>query len=150
VPNGTPSVRPGCTPPASNGTFALNFAGSGGTYPSKIDFHQIGGGFGGHFWFAHTRMAAAEGGRMKVEDTWTLDRSLSQWVRFMVHLPDHGANTRLASYEIDLGGGFAGRKRVVQQCTQEHPVGVAARVPGERGAAHPADHRRGRRQRRGS
>src|SRR5689334_15865950 len=25
-----------------------------GTYPSKIDFHQISAGYGGHFWFTHT------------------------------------------------------------------------------------------------
>jgi hypothetical protein len=120
VPDGTPAVRTGCTPPTSNGTFALDFGGSGGTYPSKIDFHQIGGGFGGHFWFAHTRPAGADGGKMKVSGTWALDRPLTQWARFMVHLPDHGAHTRLAAYEIDLGGGFTGRKRIVQQRVQQN------------------------------
>jgi hypothetical protein len=108
-------------PPATNGTFGLTFAGAAdGTYPSKIDFHQIGGGFGGHFWFAHTRQSSAEGGTMKVSGTWTLDRSLGQWVRFMVHLPDHGAHTRQATYDIDLGGGFGSRSRVVQQRVMEN------------------------------
>lgn len=120
VPDGTPSVRPGCDPPVTTGSFELNFAGSGGSYPSKIDFHQIGGGFGGHFWFAHTRSETHDGARMKVEGTWSLEQPLTQWVRFMVHLPDHGAHTRLASYEIDQGAGFVGRRRVVQQRTQEN------------------------------
>ncbi|BCB83030.1 SGNH/GDSL hydrolase family protein [Phytohabitans suffuscus] len=116
-----PSARPGCAHSADNGDFDLWFGGGpDGTYPSKVDFHQIGGGYGGHFWFGHTRPQGADNGMMKVTGTWTLDRSLNQWVRFLVHLPDHGAHTRLATYEIDLGGGQFTRKRTVQQRTQEH------------------------------
>jgi hypothetical protein len=120
IANGIPSVRPNCTRPTSNGTFALNFSsGSPGLYPSKIDFHQIGGGFGGHFWFAHTRLIGQDGGRMRVMGTWSLDRSLNQWVRYLVHIPDHGAHTRQATYELNLGSGWV-KKRVVQQRTQEN------------------------------
>ena len=65
IENGIPSVGPNCTRPASNGKFALTFSpGSPGLFPSKIDFHQLGGGFGGHFWFAHTWKAGQNGGRM--------------------------------------------------------------------------------------
>ncbi|WP_155369222.1 SGNH/GDSL hydrolase family protein [Catellatospora vulcania] len=121
VPNGTPSIRPGCTPPASHGAFALNFERDAlNQFAGKVDFHQIGGGFGGHFWFAHTRNPSYAGGKMKVTGTWTLDRSLSAWTRVMVHIPDHGAHTRQATYEIDLGNGSFTKRRVVAQRTREH------------------------------
>jgi hypothetical protein len=115
VPDTVPSVRTSCGHPWTNqGTFDLAFAGDGtGTYPSKIDFHQIGGGFGGHFWFARTRTAAAPA--MKVTGTWTLNRALAGWARVMVHMPDHGAHTQQANYEIDLGN--AVKHRVVLQRT---------------------------------
>jgi hypothetical protein len=118
-----PSIRPGCGHPWTNaGTFDLSFAAdSSGLYPSKVDFHQIGGGFGGHFWFAHTRKSDDEGGKMKVTGTWTLNRQMTGWARVMVHMPDHGAQTQQAAYEINLGQGFAsGEKRVVPQRTQAH------------------------------
>jgi len=120
VPNGTPSVRPGCTPPASQGKFDLTFAKDAqNQYSSKIDFHQIGGGFGGHFWFAHTRSPEALGDRMRVDGTWTLGRSMKGWTRILVHLPDHGAQTRQAMYDIDLGKGFV-KRRVLPQRVQEN------------------------------
>jgi hypothetical protein len=31
-------------------------------FPSKVDFHQIGAGFGDHFWFAHTRNVLGDPG----------------------------------------------------------------------------------------
>ena len=34
------------------------------TYPSKIDFHQIAAGYGGHFWFTHTIPSAQAGGQV--------------------------------------------------------------------------------------
>ncbi|MER5723363.1 hypothetical protein ABT043_15195 [Streptomyces sp. NPDC002418] len=115
LPDGTPSVRPGCTTPTSNqGNFALNFAAdSKGLYPSKIDFHQLGAGYGGHFSFAHTRQASAEGGKMKVTGTWTLNKTLSQPARVLVHLPDHGAQTQLAQYDVTTKTGV--RSRIVRQ-----------------------------------
>jgi hypothetical protein len=36
------------------------------TYPSKIDFHQIAAGYGGHFWFTHTIPSAQAGGQVPV------------------------------------------------------------------------------------
>lgn len=109
------SIRPGCTRPFTNqGTFGLRFATDGvGAYPSKVDLHQLGAGFGGHFWFGHARNKTLRGDSMRITGTWTLNRSLSQWARVMVHLPDHGAQTQEASYEINLGG--AKRTRVVLQ-----------------------------------
>ncbi|GGL13481.1 hypothetical protein GCM10012284_55270 [Mangrovihabitans endophyticus] len=116
-----PSIRPNCPQLSNNaGTFGLQFAGTGddGRFPSKVDFHQLGGGFGGHFWFAHTRN---DRDFLKVTGTWTLNQQINGWARVMVHMPDVGAQTQQAAYEIDLGDGFGnGKKRVVLQRTREH------------------------------
>lgn len=106
-PDATPIVRPGCARPVTNqGTFALSFAQDGqGNYPGKIDLHQLGAGFSGHFWYTHTRTADLRGGSMTITGTWTLNRTLNQWARVFVHIPDHGAHTQQARYEVDLGNG---------------------------------------------
>ncbi|SIQ55735.1 SGNH/GDSL hydrolase family protein [Micromonospora avicenniae] len=121
VPGGTPPIRAGCTNNWTNsGTFGLTFANdSAGRFASKVDFHQIGGGFGGHFWFAHTWAPGDLGGKMKVTGTWALNQAVNGWARVMVHLPEQGAHTRQAAYEVDLGTGFAsGKKRVILQRVQ--------------------------------
>ncbi len=119
VPNGvTPAGQTGhtCGSSASAGTFAFEFAEHNGTYPGKIDLHQIGAGYGDHFWFTHTRSPNdADGRRLKTTGTWTLGRSLDQWVRVMVHVPDHGAHTQQAKYEIDTGNGTFSRTRALGQ-----------------------------------
>ncbi|MFE9747176.1 GDSL-type esterase/lipase family protein [Saccharothrix saharensis] len=116
-PDDVPSVRPGCPRAFANqGAFSLDFgADAGGHYPSKVDFHQLGAGFGGHFYYAHTRTAGLRGGSMRVTGTWTLNRSLNGWARVFVHVPDHGAHTQQAAYEVDLGTGV--RTRVLLQRT---------------------------------
>lgn len=104
----------------SSGTFRLRFAADNvGNYASKIDFHQIGGGFGGHFWFAHTRTAGGPDAKMKVTGTWTLGRQLNRWARVLVHMPDHGAHTQQAHYRVNLGTG-ATKSRYLLQRTMEH------------------------------
>jgi hypothetical protein len=118
VPDSAPVLRPGCPRSFTNaGQFQLTFAGNGaGEYPSKIDFHQLGAGFGGHFWFGHARNARVREGTMKVTGTWTLDRSLDQWTRVLVHVPALGAHTQQATYDIDLGDGTR-KTRVILQRT---------------------------------
>ncbi|MWV75544.1 GDSL-type esterase/lipase family protein [Rathayibacter rathayi] len=107
--NATPS-RSDCAAKASNGSFAFSFFRSSlGQYPGKIDLHQLGTGANGHFYFAHTRPASNAmtnpSGTATINGTWTLDHSLSQWGRVLVHMPDHGAWTQQAEYTIDLGNG---------------------------------------------
>jgi hypothetical protein len=121
VPDGTPSIRPNCGRPWTNaGTFGLTFAADGaGNYPSKVDFHQLGAGFGGHLWRAHTRTAGDLGGAMKVTATWRLSQSRTGWHKIKIALPDHGAWTRQADYVINLGDGQT-RHRVVNQVWQAH------------------------------
>jgi hypothetical protein len=115
VANDVPSVRPTCGHPWTNaGTFTLNFRpDANGTYPGKIDTHQIGGGFGGHFWFTHTRTPADTGGRLSVLGDWKLSTTRNGPMRVMVALPDHGAETHLAVYTVITAQGA--RTRVVPQ-----------------------------------
>ncbi|WP_103513201.1 SGNH/GDSL hydrolase family protein [Streptomyces sp. SM13] len=119
VPNGVrPAGQTGhtCGAVSSDGTFAFSFADWNGTYPGKIDLHQIGAGYGDHFWFTHTRPAStSDGARLKTTGTWTLGSTLDQWVRIMVHVPDHGAHTQQARYEIDTGNGVFSRHRYIGQ-----------------------------------
>jgi len=118
LPDDVAAVRSGCSRRATNsGTFTLRFASdSTGAYPSKADFHQLGAGFNGHFWFAHTRQKDLRQGSMDVTGTWTLNRPLRQWARVLVHLPDHGAHTQQARYLIDTGSGIS--HRVIPQRVQ--------------------------------
>ncbi|MEU0656936.1 SGNH/GDSL hydrolase family protein [Streptomyces albogriseolus] len=99
------------------GTFQFTFypspaaTGPGlGLFEAKGDLHQIGGGHGGHFWYAHTRDTAHLGGpgaRMTIDGTWTLGRSV-EWARVFAHMPDTGAHTQQARYVIK---GVAGGDR---------------------------------------
>ncbi|GAA2643172.1 SGNH/GDSL hydrolase family protein [Streptomyces lunalinharesii] len=105
----------------SDGSFDFTFTDWKGTYPGKIDTHQIGAGYGGHFYFSHTRDKTtghptdADGKRMYITGKWTLDNApLKGWARVMVHLPDHGAHTRKAAYEIG-GTDSTGNIRVLPQ-----------------------------------
>ncbi|MGW1013566.1 golvesin C-terminal-like domain-containing protein [Streptomyces termitum] len=104
VPTDVPSIRPNCPKYwDSNGSFTLTFSNDGteAVYPSKADTHQLGAGFGGHFYFAHTRPDDAKGRRLKVTGTWRAGSSVRGQAKVMVHLPDHGAQTKNARYEID-------------------------------------------------
>ncbi|WP_285610458.1 GDSL-type esterase/lipase family protein [Actinokineospora globicatena] len=102
-----------CDRAASSGTFDMTFGkNSSNQQSSKIDLHQVGGGYGAHFWFSHTNKADRP--ELKITGTWTLDRTVNQWARVLVHVPDHGAQTRQARYEIDLGNGQT-RFRVLPQ-----------------------------------
>ncbi|TWP52904.1 SGNH/GDSL hydrolase family protein [Lentzea tibetensis] len=84
---------------------------------AAIDLHQIGAGFDNHFWFGHTRNKYADS-LFKITGTWELNRDLNQWARVMVHIPDHGAHTRQARYEIETGSKT--KHRVVLQRTEQN------------------------------
>ncbi|MEU7137105.1 SGNH/GDSL hydrolase family protein [Streptomyces sp. NPDC046261] len=109
VPHNTPNPRCGRTY-SPNGTFSFDFGAgevnpaSGERYwPSKVDTHQLGGGYDGHFYFAHTRAQDPDKERLKVTGTWTLGQKLTGWARVKVFIPDHGAHTREAKYFIEDG-----------------------------------------------
>ncbi|MFC4065490.1 golvesin C-terminal-like domain-containing protein [Actinoplanes subglobosus] len=115
-----PLVRPCARDWTDGGDFSLNFASdSSGLYPSKVDLHQIGAGFGAHFWRGHTRQPGHLGGKLKVSGTWKLAESMTGWTRIQVSVPDHGAWSQQARYVIDLGNGQT-RYRVVNQTWQQN------------------------------
>ncbi|KOU19825.1 NocE [Streptomyces sp. WM6349] len=90
-----------CANAESAGSFQFTFNGAGGGYPAKIDTHQVGAGFRNHFWFTHTRSKGTpDGARLFTTGTWTLNKPNRGWMRVWVHIPDHGAHTRQASYQI--------------------------------------------------
>ncbi|GIF49379.1 GDSL-like lipase/acylhydrolase family protein [Asanoa ferruginea] len=99
----------GCTPTFNRtGSFDWTFGSMTGVqgqpiYPSKVDLHQIGGGFGGHFWFAHTMSGDGGNAPLKITGTWTVG-PVNAWTRVFVHVPDHGAHTRQADYKVYLPG----------------------------------------------
>ncbi|MFF5294055.1 SGNH/GDSL hydrolase family protein [Paractinoplanes globisporus] len=104
-PTGNPQGPNGCWGVTRGGTFSLKFADKSGAYPSKVDFHQIGAGFGGHFWFTHTQTQTPSTQSLKVTGTWTPGSSLTGWAQVMVHIPDEGAWTQQAHYVIHTGNG---------------------------------------------
>ncbi|MFF0014474.1 hypothetical protein [Streptomyces sp. NPDC005374] len=131
LPNGTTpagvSTNRGCGAVSSSGTFGFTYVpwdtqmdltndGTDNpttvtTYPGKIDTHQIGAGYGNHFWFAHTRSpesSTADADRMKVTGTWKLNAPLTNTTRqakVFAHIPDHGAQTSNAVYRVQTPEG---------------------------------------------
>ncbi|WP_444537099.1 golvesin C-terminal-like domain-containing protein [Streptomyces sp. BR1] len=105
VPTGVPTFTDGCSKSnwTNEGTFSFSpfQADTKNHYEAKGDLHQIGGGFGDHFWYAHTRNTSTGIDLMKVTGNWTLNRTLdNQWARVFVHVPDTGAQTQQAHYQI--------------------------------------------------
>jgi hypothetical protein len=92
----------GCPELASGGTFTLSYGSdANGNELSAIDFHQIGGGARGHFWFAHTNDPARPS--HTVTGTWRAPTAATGWQRVLVHVPDHGADTFQADYKVSTG-----------------------------------------------
>jgi hypothetical protein len=132
-PSGQLSPRPELCPITvpSDGTFGFNFSNDGaGNYPSKMDTHQLGGGYNSHFYFAHTRSPEVpkyyHDGALNVTGTWTLNQPLNQWARVLVHVPDHGAWTQQASYNVNLGNGTTKTRAILQRTYANSwvPLGV--------------------------
>jgi hypothetical protein len=119
----------------NGGTMSWKFAAgadpvSGATvYPSKIDFHQIGAGYSGHFWFTHTipsksvnpagnQPPQSSDAELQVTGTWTPPSTVTGWTRIMVAIPNEGAWDPDANYQISLGNGTT-QYRVLNQAWQE-------------------------------
>jgi hypothetical protein len=110
----------------SVGSFTWNFArDANGNYSSKIDFDQIGAGFGGHFWFGYTlpnnNASASSGtpapgyGNQVITGTWTPPSSVAGWTDIKVAIPSYGDNATNAIYRVDPGGGLPTRNVRVDQ-----------------------------------
>nr|WP_166640448.1 hypothetical protein [Amycolatopsis sp. SID8362] len=106
LPQNVPSIRPDCTKPPSSGSFGFTFKqAADGTYPGKVDVHQIGAAYGGHFWMSNTHGSAER----EAIGTWTLNQTRTGPMKIMVHLPDPGARAKLAEYRVNADGGERGR-----------------------------------------
>ncbi|HVQ90322.1 MAG TPA: DUF1524 domain-containing protein [Mycobacteriales bacterium] len=124
-----PIVRSNCGRNWTNqGTFQLTFAQhTDGLYHSKVDFHQVGMGFGGHMWFGHTYQPGDEASKHRqVIGSWTLNRTVTGWARVLVHLPDAGAHTQQAPYTISLGNGQAKTRVLLQKVKSNKWVSLGA------------------------
>ncbi|MEV0928820.1 hypothetical protein AB0I99_27545 [Streptomyces spongiicola] len=128
VPNGvTPagSASRSCGPVKSDGTFKFHFVEWNGTYPGKMDTHQIGAAYQNHFWFTHTRQPESYPGnanRMKVTGTWKLGQQITEYggqAKVYAHIPDHGAQTAEAIYEIKHANGTA-TKTISQTANEDN------------------------------
>jgi lysophospholipase L1-like esterase len=99
----------------SQGSFTWNFAAdANGKYSSKIYFDQIGAGFGGHFWFGYAQPAATPASTV-ITGTWNPPSSVSGWTDIQVAIPSYGANADGANYQVNPGGGAAGKDVLVNQ-----------------------------------
>lgn len=93
----------GCSPGwRSTGDFevAYNTDPASGGPTGKIDWHQLGAGFGGHFWFTHTEPI---GSKYAQTGYWNPALALANY-QVRVFIPDLGA-VATARYEIFPGGG---------------------------------------------
>jgi hypothetical protein len=130
VPDGT-STWGDCGTAHSQGTFQFTFyPDTAGEYEAKGDLHQIGGGYQGHFWYAHTRDAdylGGDGGRMTVLGDWKLGTSLTtEQAMVYVHIPDTGAQATDAVYQVVTPSGTV-RKQVSQDANASNkwvPLGA--------------------------
>lgn len=91
----------GCPATPNPGTFTLKYGDGSPPPTAAIDFHQIGAGYGGHFYYAH--IISRDRPANLVTGTWKPPAAISGWTRVLVHMPDHGADTAQAEYTIDTG-----------------------------------------------
>jgi hypothetical protein len=103
----------------SVGSFTWEFAADkNGNYSSKIDFDQIGAGFGGHFWFGYTVPTSGYADQV-ITGTWTPPSSVTGWTEIEVAIPSVGADADKANYQVDPGGGQpTGNVQISQLATQ--------------------------------
>ena len=126
VPKGTETWSD-CGQATSSGSFQFTFyPGTESRYEAKADLHQVGGGYGGHYWYTHTRdpdHLGGPNGYMTINGTWTLGQNLN-WARVLVHLPDTGAQTRQATYVVNGSDSNSPKRRVLQRAGGWVPLGV--------------------------
>ncbi|WP_328672263.1 Tat pathway signal protein [Streptomyces sp. NBC_00328] len=127
VPSGT-NTWSSCGTTTTDGSFQFTFypdpnaTGPGlGQYDAKADLHQIGGGYGGHFWYAHDRDAdhlGGDGGRMTVLGDWKLNAPIDGGqAKVWAHIPDTGAQTGEAVYSVITP--FGAVKKTIDQGAAE-------------------------------
>ena len=90
----------------SNGTFEMNLGFNETTNDrlGLIDWHQLGGGFGGHTWFTKNRSSSSDTSHINM-GRWTPNLPSGGMYNIKVHVPSTGASTTTARYTIHLGNG---------------------------------------------
>jgi len=119
--------KPGeCNHQAAEGSFEFTFPfATNGVYPAKVDLHQQGGGFNGHFYFAHMREDSPSNAQTHMTGTWSRGADMTgTWTRVWVHLPDYAAWTQQAAYVIDLGDGTTETRYLPQRRYQNEWVSL--------------------------
>ncbi|WP_431314580.1 SGNH/GDSL hydrolase family protein [Streptomyces murinus] len=101
VPDGTPTWSNCGTVGTDSGSFQFSFlADADNHYEARGDLYQIGGGYGGHFWYSHTR--SADTGVTDIDQTATwYDSSTNEFVA------DGNAAKQFLSTPIEPGGPMA-------------------------------------------
>ncbi|MFE0019372.1 RICIN domain-containing protein [Amycolatopsis sp. NPDC059021] len=109
VPYNTPAISEACTKIESSGSFDMTYG-----HPSaRIDLHQVGGGYGAHFWWSENKPDLSPNPtELRITGTWTLNRKLGAPAKIWVHVPDHLAEGE-ATYEVDTAWGTM--KRTIRQ-----------------------------------
>ncbi|MFG2142608.1 hypothetical protein ACGFRG_00155 [Streptomyces sp. NPDC048696] len=116
LPDSAPSAR--CTSRGwsngGSGNFTWSFApDEAGNFEAKEDLHQIGGGFGGHYYFSHGRQPNNWDNLLTTTGSWT--SNLSDHVyKVQAFIPYLGKTTKSAHYEVTTKSGKV-VERVVDQ-----------------------------------
>jgi hypothetical protein len=88
---------------STSGTFSMVFGrNASGVELSKIDYHQLGTGWGGHTWFSKNRTSPSDTAHINT-GTWT-PPNLNGAFAVKVHIPDNGASTANAQYKVYASG----------------------------------------------
>jgi GDSL-like Lipase/Acylhydrolase family len=91
----------GCATKASVGSFSLSYGtDASGNTTAAVDTHQLGVGYMGHTYFAHT--VDPTRGLAVTTGTWKPPATVTGWQRVWVHIPNNGADTPQADYTIHL------------------------------------------------
>lgn len=95
------------------GSFTASYGVDGSGNPiGVVDWHQLGAGFGGHFWFTHTRLP---GDLATVTGTWAPTSLTAGTYNVKVFVPDTGAAAVQATYSINFGNGQTPAQRTIDQ-----------------------------------
>lgn len=98
----THAVRP-CSPGIHANLAGSDFSFSYPSASSKVDLHQVGGGYGAHFWYGHTRMDTDEGRKTQLIGNWTFP-SVDGLAKLMIYIPSHLADANVV-YVVDTANG---------------------------------------------
>ncbi|MFC0029777.1 hypothetical protein ACFFMM_09610 [Micromonospora chaiyaphumensis] len=109
---GTRMPRCSGVDPRNDGSMQLEFkAGWPGEYTSKVDFHQLDNGMGGHHWFTRARGSS----KFQVIATWRPPVEYSGWTGIYAYIPKTGARVPDAVYDIYTGDGRIRHVQVDQE-----------------------------------